>query len=151
MIVAVGLLGPLPRFDYPLQAANTPETCQTSMMCCQKSSQIVFDRSWNCRPVQSKYQCAIMIWGTVFTNGCCSICGTDGYGMIVSPDDTGVQVLNVPIESIKNLNREHRTIIRIKTKHIPLHVWLMWFLSHYLLSKQKERPLQETAWFNILF
>ena len=40
MIVAVGLLGPLPRSDYPLQAAHTPETCHTSMMCCQKSSQI---------------------------------------------------------------------------------------------------------------
>jgi hypothetical protein len=41
MIVAVGLLGPLPRSDHPLQAAYTPETCQTSMMCCQKSSQIL--------------------------------------------------------------------------------------------------------------
>ena len=32
MIVAVGLLGPLPRSDNPLQATYTLGTCQTSMM-----------------------------------------------------------------------------------------------------------------------
>ena len=36
MIVAVGLLGPLPRSDNPLQATYTLGTCLTSMMCCQK-------------------------------------------------------------------------------------------------------------------
>ena len=43
MIVAVGLLGPLPRSDNPLQATYTLGTCQTSMMCCQKCSQILSD------------------------------------------------------------------------------------------------------------
>ena len=32
MIVAIGLLGPLPRSDNPLQATYTLGTCQTSMM-----------------------------------------------------------------------------------------------------------------------
>ena len=36
MIATVGLLGPLPRSDNPLQATCTLETCQTSMMSCQK-------------------------------------------------------------------------------------------------------------------
>ena len=45
-------------------------TCQTSMMCHQKCSQINV-RSWNSCPHQSKYQCTIMVWGTVFTNDCC--------------------------------------------------------------------------------
>ena len=40
MIVAVGLLGPLPRSDIPLQATYTLGRCQTSMMCGQKCSQI---------------------------------------------------------------------------------------------------------------
>ena len=36
MIVAVGLLGLLPRSDNPSQATYTLGTCQTSMMCGQK-------------------------------------------------------------------------------------------------------------------
>ena len=36
MIVAVGLLGPLPRSDNPLQATYTLGTCQTSMICVAK-------------------------------------------------------------------------------------------------------------------
>src|SRR6056300_1666868 len=36
MIAAVGLLGPLPRSDNPLQATYTLATCQTSMLCCHK-------------------------------------------------------------------------------------------------------------------
>ena len=40
MIVPVGLLGPLPRSDNPLQATYTLGTCQTSMMCGQKCGQI---------------------------------------------------------------------------------------------------------------
>src|SRR5210317_1642524 len=45
MIVAVGLLGPLPRSDIPLQATYTLGRCQTSMMCCQKCSQIFLSES----------------------------------------------------------------------------------------------------------
>ena len=33
MIVAVGLLGPLPRSDNPSQATYTLGTCHTSLMC----------------------------------------------------------------------------------------------------------------------
>ena len=40
MVVVLGLLGPLPRSDNPLQATYTLGTCQTSVMCLQKSSQI---------------------------------------------------------------------------------------------------------------
>ena len=36
MIVAVGLLDPLPRSDNPLQTTSTLGICQTSMMCGQK-------------------------------------------------------------------------------------------------------------------
>ena len=36
MIATVGLFGPLPRSDNPLQDTCTLETCQTSMMCGQK-------------------------------------------------------------------------------------------------------------------
>ena len=43
MIVAVGLLGPLPRSDSTLQATYTLGTCQTSMMCCQRCGQILSD------------------------------------------------------------------------------------------------------------
>ena len=72
MIVAVGWLGLLPRSDNPLQVTYTLGTCQTSMMCRQKCSQIIFDTSWNSRPDQSECQCTMMVWGTVFTNDCCS-------------------------------------------------------------------------------
>ena len=41
MIVAVGLLGPLPGSVNPLQATCTLGRCQTSMMCRQKCSQTV--------------------------------------------------------------------------------------------------------------
>ena len=72
MIVAVGLLGPLPRSDIPLQATYTLGRCQTSMMCGQKCSQI-FVRIWKSLPPdKSEYQCSILQWGTVFTNDCCS-------------------------------------------------------------------------------
>ena len=50
MIVAVGLLGPLPRSDNPLQATYTLGTCQTSMMCCQRCGKI-FVRSLIFRPL----------------------------------------------------------------------------------------------------
>ena len=60
MIVAVALLGPLPRSDNPLQATYTLGTCLTSMMCCQKCSQI-FDTSRTSRPDKSKCQCTMMI------------------------------------------------------------------------------------------
>ena len=46
MIVAVGLLGPLPRSDNPSQATYTLGSCQTSMMCCLMAGQICL-RSWN--------------------------------------------------------------------------------------------------------
>ena len=39
MIVAVGLLGPLPRSDNSLQATYTLGTCQKSLMCCRNSGQ----------------------------------------------------------------------------------------------------------------
>ena len=71
MIVAVGLLGPLPRSDNPLQATYTLGRCQTSMMCGQKCSQI-FVRIWKSRYVKSEYQCSILQWGTLLTNDCCS-------------------------------------------------------------------------------
>ena len=71
MIVAVGLLGPLPRSDNPSQATYTLGTCQTSMMCCQRCGQI-FVRSWISCPYKTQYQCSILQWGTVFTNDCCS-------------------------------------------------------------------------------
>ena len=45
MIVTVGLLGPLPRSDTPLQATYTLGRCQTSMMCGQKCSQIFVSES----------------------------------------------------------------------------------------------------------
>ena len=45
MIVAVGLLGPLPRSDNPSQATYTLGRCQTSMMCGQKCSQIFVSES----------------------------------------------------------------------------------------------------------
>ena len=70
-IVAVGLLGPLPRSDNPLQATYTLGRCQTSMMCGQKCSQVIV-RIWNSRPDKSEYQCSILQWGIVFTKGCCS-------------------------------------------------------------------------------
>ena len=41
MIVAVGLLGSLPRSGDPLQALYALGTCQTSMMCCQKDVAIL--------------------------------------------------------------------------------------------------------------
>ena len=52
MIVAVGLLGPLPRSDnpLPLQATHTLGTCQTSMMCCQKCSQIFVSQNLKFSP-----------------------------------------------------------------------------------------------------
>ena len=70
-IVAVGWLVPLPRSDNPSQVVQLLWTCQTSMMCCQKSGQILI-RSWNSRPEPSRCQCTMMVWGTVFTNDCCS-------------------------------------------------------------------------------
>ena len=42
MIATVGMLGPLPRSDNPLQATCTLGTCQTSMMSCQKDSEARF-------------------------------------------------------------------------------------------------------------
>ena len=42
MIVAVGLLGPLPMSDTPLQATYTLGTCQTSMMCMVKTLGQIF-------------------------------------------------------------------------------------------------------------
>ena len=71
MIVAVGLLGPMPRSNSPLQATYTLGTCQTSMMCCQRCGQI-FVRSWVSCPYKTQYQCTILQWGTVFPNDCCS-------------------------------------------------------------------------------
>ena len=71
MIVAVGLLGPLPRSGNPSQATYTLGTCQTSMMCCQRCGQI-FVRSWISCPYKTQYQCTTLQWGTVSTNDCCS-------------------------------------------------------------------------------
>ena len=72
MIVAVGLLGPLPRSNNPLQATYTLGRCQASMICCEKCSPIFIFRIWNSCPDKSECQCSILQWGTVFTNDCCS-------------------------------------------------------------------------------
>ena len=40
--------------------------------CVVKKLGQIFVRSWNSRPEPSRYQCTIMVWGTVFTNDCCS-------------------------------------------------------------------------------
>ena len=74
MIVAVGVLDPLPRSDNPLQATYTLGRCQTSMMCCQKvrpdfGHQILKKfLPWT----KSRCQCTIMVWGALLTNDCCS-------------------------------------------------------------------------------
>ena len=52
MIVAVGLLGPLPRSDNPLQATYTLGTCQTSMMCHHKNVARFLSESENLAYVQ---------------------------------------------------------------------------------------------------
>ena len=81
MIVAVGLLGPLPRSDNPLQATYTLSTHQTSMMCCQRCGQI-FVRSWISCPYKTQYQCTTSQWGTVSTNDCCSrLVGSNYQGL----------------------------------------------------------------------
>ena len=43
MIVAVGLLDPLPRSDNPLQATYTLGRCQTSMMCGEKCARFFWE------------------------------------------------------------------------------------------------------------
>ena len=40
--------------------------------CVVKKLGQILVRSWNSHPDQSKYQCTMMVWGTVLTNDCCS-------------------------------------------------------------------------------
>ena len=43
------------------------------MMCCHKKLGQILVRSWrNSSPEPSRCQCTMMIWGTVFSNDCCS-------------------------------------------------------------------------------
>ena len=43
-----------------------------SMMCYEKIRSDFCQILRNSRPNQSKHQCTLMVWGTVFTNDCCS-------------------------------------------------------------------------------
>ena len=72
MIVAAGHMGPLPRSDNPSQPTPTLGRCQTSMMCGQSCSEMIFVKSWISHPYKTQYQCSMLKWGTVLTNDCCS-------------------------------------------------------------------------------
>ena len=47
-------------------------TCQTSMICGQKVRPDFGQILKNSCPESSRYQCTMMVWGTAFTNDCCS-------------------------------------------------------------------------------
>ena len=62
----------LPRFETTLhKLCNYCEHVRHQWCVANKLGQILV-RSWNSHPEPSRCQCTIIVWGTVFTNDCCS-------------------------------------------------------------------------------